>query len=807
MIKRNVLIIIFLLIAESVFAQSNDIRFYKIPVLENLDLEILEDMIQDNDGFIWFLTQNGLYKFDGYNLIAYKADPTKENTISDSNLLYGKPIIDSNGNIWILIRLTGLRLDFFDKKRDRFFQMDLSYIDRDSTNPLEIYDFLEDTQQNIWLGTNLGLFKCALIDLYEGLYTGTQPEFENFIYDTDDPFSLSNDSIYSLAKDALGNILVGTSAGLDLMIHEKELPDQETRTPNFRNIYPGSQDKTNQSNSSIIYGIEIDDFNNIWFFNEQDYLYKISKDEYAQFLEKGKQPFIRQVMHPVSNVSEAIFSKGKLWIASLDFENGGLFVANLDAEQNPGPFTKYNQENSQLYGNRTRNLLTDMAGNIWISGYPGGVDVICSNTDAFSYFSDEGYTFTFGIFEDHIGRVWLATSAHGGLYMIDRSKDEFRSFKNDPDDLNTISSNNIRIVFEDQDNILWIGTARDGLNVVDLNQPGDDFEFYRYLHDPDDTSSIFTNYFFGTFFQDANKELWIGGLGGGLARVIKPSGEISGHLSEYSFENHYLKPQDGSVQWKIWCVTSTAYFDSLDLLWIGTSQGLYLFNKKEKSSVHLPLPIDKFIGSSLDHVSCIEIENDHIIWLGTAGSGLIKLEILDPTDIKKTGDTEPDQYASFVLDEEQVYYTTEWFTERDGLVDNIISGVIEDANGNLWLSTNSGVCRFNTFSETFKYFSETKDVMGIYCGYHKARSGEIFFTGAKKNVYFYPENIRDNTYIPPVYITGFKLFNKPVEPDKDSPLKDAIEFTEKLDLSYKQNFLSFEFTALNYDNAQGKQYK
>ncbi|HUI64660.1 MAG TPA: triple tyrosine motif-containing protein, partial [Bacteroidota bacterium] len=124
-----------------------------------------------------------------------------------------------------------------------------------------------------------------------------------------------------------------------------------------------------------------------------------------------------------------------------------------------------------------------------------------------------------------------------------------------------------------------------------------------------------------------------------------------------------------------------------------------------------------------------------------------------------------------------------------------IPAMLEDGRGHLWLCTVHGLCRFDPRTGTLRsYDSEDGVTMGstrIPVAY-KSRTGEMFFGGSNGFIRFSPDSIRDNLFIPPVVITGFKVFDKAV------PLDSAISEKRAIELSYKDNVFSFEFAALSY---------
>jgi hypothetical protein len=172
------------------------------------------------------------------------------------------------------------------------------------------------------------------------------------------------------------------------------------------------------------------------------------------------------------------------------------------------------------------------------------------------------------------------------------------------------------------------------------------------------------------------------------------------------------------------------------------------------------------------------------IWVGTNGSGLN------------------------LLDRETKKFTT--FRQKDGLPNDGIMGILEDKNGILWISTNKGISRFDPAKKKFKNYTESDGLQSDQFNrwaYTKLSTGELLFGGTNGFNFFNPENIRQNSFIPPVYITDFKLFNKSVSIGDEEVLHQNILLTNEITLRYFQNIFSFDFTALNYRQPEKNRYR
>jgi two-component sensor histidine kinase len=146
-----------------------------------------------------------------------------------------------------------------------------------------------------------------------------------------------------------------------------------------------------------------------------------------------------------------------------------------------------------------------------------------------------------------------------------------------------------------------------------------------------------------------------------------------------------------------------------------------------------------------------------------------------------------------------------------GLASNIIYGVQGDKNENIWLSTDNGLTLLDFKKNIVRNYNVQDGLQGnqfFWGASFKGTGGELFFGGTNGFNSFYPEELKINDHIPPVYITSFQIFNKPVSMnEKESILKTSVESTKEIELKYSQNVFSFEFTALDFSAPEKNRYK
>jgi len=225
------------------------------------------------------------------------------------------------------------------------------------------------------------------------------------------------------------------------------------------------------------------------------------------------------------------------------------------------------------------------------------------------------------------------------------------------------------------------------------------------------------------------------------------------------------------------------YQDARGNLWVGTGSGLNRLDPESGRFTRFRHDEQDAASLSSDDVLSILQDRTGTLWLGTHGGGLNRL-----VPDSRTGSAA----ASF-----------RFFTTDDGLPSNVIYGILEDGQGRLWLSTNRGLSHFNPRTESFRNYDVRDGLQsnefnsGAYC---KNRRGEMFFGGINGLNAFFPDQIEDNPYVPPVVLTSFKKFNEEV------PLATDLATLSTLTLRHDESIISFEFAALSYTTPEKNQY-
>ncbi len=215
-------------------------------------------------------------------------------------------------------------------------------------------------------------------------------------------------------------------------------------------------------------------------------------------------------------------------------------------------------------------------------------------------------------------------------------------------------------------------------------------------------------------------------------------------------------------------------------LWLTSENGFYRFDPNTETNQ--PIRLLRPQGSDTATEASLE-DQDGVIWVASH-DGLFRF---DP------------EIANVTL-----------YTTKDGLPTNFLVGILQDETGDLWISTKKGLSRFSPAAETFRNYDAFDGLQGNEFNTRivaQANDGRMFFGGTNGLTAFYPQAIVDSTYQPPVILDDFDLFNQSVHPGDNSPLSIPIWLTDNLTLDYDQNFLSFEFSVLNYAFGDNNHYR
>jgi signal transduction histidine kinase/ligand-binding sensor domain-containing protein/DNA-binding response OmpR family regulator len=729
----------FLYSSESIGQVESSFNFKRLTVREGISLNRINCILQDSRGLMWFGTPEGLNRYDGYQVTVYLHQPGDANSLNDN--MVRSLFEDRQGVLWIG---TDGGLSKYNWQSDRFTGYQNDPDDPNSLSSNDVRAIYEDKAGELWIGTRAG-----------GLnrFNRQKKQFVRFQNDPHDPDSLSDNFVTSIFEDRHGVLWIGTRGGLNKYDGHRNRFVHYRYNPN--NPYSLSGDSVN-----VVYE---DKNGKLWIGTEDSGLNRFDQMK-KQFIHYRKSS-----ENPNSITSDTIYSifedrDGILWIGT----NNGL---NRLLDEKSGNFLHYQgyfNDPDSLSNNWIRSIYQDVQGLIWIGTRGGGINILDKTKNKFRHYwsnfdnpNSLNDNTVFSIYQDSSGIVWIGTM-EGGLNKFDRETNTFTHFQARPNDTNSLSDDSIRTITGSKTGALWIGTQRGGLNRFD---PAAN-TFTHYKHNPNDPHSISDNYI-NVIYEDRAGVPWIGTRRGGLNRFDTAAKKFNHYKSNpndpHSISHNFI---------------TAIYGDQPGMLWIGTDEGgLNQFDGEKNNFICYKNIPGNLNSLSNNRIKSIYEDKKGVLWIGTR-RGLNKF---DPRK-------------------------NQWkvYTVKDGLPDNMIYGILEDNQSNLWLSTNNGLAKFNPIQETTITYSvhdgiQSEEYNTGAC-YKNPLTGEMFFGGMNGFNSFYPDQVKDNIYTPPIVITSIKTANFP-----EGAVKPVYGLKE-VRLSHRDNSFSITFAALNYRNPEENQY-
>ncbi|HLO29721.1 MAG TPA: two-component regulator propeller domain-containing protein [Anaerolineales bacterium] len=732
------------------------LRFEHIGIEQGLSQSSVQIVFQDSRGFLWFGTQDGLNRYDGYAFKIYKPDPDVPASLSDRWIT--SIVEDKDGYLWIGTRLGGL--NYYDPHTDQFTHFMHDNKDSSSLGDNHVNVLYKDKDNNLWIGTENGLDS----------FVAQTNSFRHYPYNAARPNSLSGKRVTVIYQDANSRFWIGTlDGGLNSFNPQTGVftsYQYETNNPNAIGNNPGPtiEESANGVPNSIsnnhVTAIE-EDANGVLWVGTKDGLNQFNRHtgEFTQFLHNDHNPASLS-----DNGVNALYTDktGNLWVAT----DSGLDRLSR------GGVTFFHYYNDPSFSRSLSNgpilsIFEDKGGVLWFGTSSSGVDKYDRQRDQFAYYRSDpknanslSGNSVFPILVDQEGNAWIGTDGRG-LNHFNRLTKQFVRYYHDPNNVNSLSSDRLVALYEDHLGYIWIGTA----NGLDRFDPKKNV-FTHYKRDPEIPDSLGGNFIY-TIYEDRQQQLWIG-TASSLDLFDRDTGVFTHYRPEASNPNSISGVQITSI-----------LEDNQGYLWVGTFEsGLNRFDPDEKKFKQYHLDLNNKKSLSSDSILSIYQDKKGRLWIGTAGGGL---NLYHP-------DTESFTY----------------YLEKDGLPNGVVYGILEDDHtGNLWLSTNFGLSRFDPESKTSRNFDMGDGLQSNEFNmnaYAKSSGGEFYFGGVNGLTVFYPSAINDSPYLPEVTLTSLTQGDHPITTDS------SVETTRNVILQWPQNSLEFEFAALSYNQPNKNQY-
>lgn len=764
-IKALYVIIIFALSLSQGNAQTHLVsNYYNITKGNGLSSNKTHSSIQDNRGYMWFATENGLNRYDGKQFIIYRTQNTRQ-TIENNQIrcLY----IDSQEFIWIGTDGGGLtRYDYY---QDTFRTYRHHPNDTTSLVQDQIRAIAEDSQGRLWIGTKKGL----------SLYNYETEQFTNFIHDPKDPWSIGNIGITSILEDKQQRLWIGTTkGGLNLLVPEAYLPDG--KTIGFKRIIPHKNAPFSLRYKHII-SLAEDKEGRLWIGTFRDGLNMMLPPECENIYECADEQFrFLNLSSKTANFSvfnntiHAIYQKDStLWIGT----SGGLALLslnqipknwtdkNLQAQLDSIEVVHQSQLNTKLLhpdAAKLTDIFEDKDGHLWLSTF-GGMVVYNPTISRFTTISDSiiGNDKVSTFVQDDEGNILLGTYFKGvKIYdtLTNSIKDKYLlSSKGDTLD-------DIKHLIRTHDGAVWVG-GKHGIFRIDPQT-----KKISSVPLPLAPDKAFINY----LFEDSKHRIWIGTRWRGLLLLENDS------ISQFYPVSNIPSEIRRNFIWEIG-------EDSQGNIWVATQYNgiMRAYPDEDKLFTFAPLIKDHDLAKNLKKVYDFEIKGNNI-WLAAK-------------DLLVRYDIALDSIISF----------PEFKKEGIGAY-----SIQVDGNDKVWFANFDGFYCFNETENRLSRFSQTDGTMAdfIIASNYIDDRGKLYFGGSEGFHTFYGEDFPFKRDVSRVQLTDLKLSGKSVKINtKDAILKkpvltEDIASTSQINLSHQHDIITFDYVVVDYDKRNTYKY-
>lgn len=675
-----------------------------------------------------------------------------------------------------------------------------------------VYCSTQDRNGFMWFGTKDGLNR------FDG-YT-----FKTYRHDLARPHSIGNDHIYAIQRNKGNGLWIGTANGLFSYDPARDA---------FQMI--------SQTSGMIINYLVTDQQDNVWFISSGS-IYLINTHNHTLYKIRTKPAFVAALIYCRANgeiwiagatgtIERYDKRTGRFtpvqvrpgatavplgWIAALaETDEGKILIGTvsegiklLDPDTHVmTTLIKTNEDKTHIF---VRDIKKFNAHTFWIAT-ESGIYIYNSeqkNITHLKKLNGNPYTLSdnavYSLYKDKEGGMWTGTY-FGGLNYYTKKYAVFTKYFPMQQN-NTISGNAVSEICKDQYGNLWIGTEDAGLNQLNLKTG----LFSIFRPDGSHHSISYTN--IHGLLAVGNK-LWIGTFEHGLDIMDMRTGKILKHYSygkksglQSNFIFTFCRTRSGKIL-------------------VATTMGVYQYNAARDNFECIP-------GMPLQFYNSLLEDEEGTIWAGTFDDGVycFRLDIRGYRHFK-TSDRQENSIGSNTINSifqdsrKQIWITTDGggfcrYNKKDanfsryntgnGFPSNFIFEMQEDKRHRFWISSTSGLIRFDPSTGKIKAYSKSEGLLSEQFNYNssfKDSDGRMYFGSVKGLISFDPEQLNDTSLTVPVFITGFHFDN---EGSKIRPAElssgASIAYTDTLTLSYQQSSFSIDFAALSYFSPEMTEY-
>lgn len=563
---------------------TREIRFSHLSLEEGLSQSTVFCMLQDTYGFMWFGTNDGLNRYDGYSFEHFKYDGMDSKTLSDSWI--SAMMEDSAGNLWVGTFKYGLNR--LSESRTYFERIDLGLKDvPKGLGQNLVYAILEVSPGVLWVG----LESHGIVVVKEG---GASISYLR--KNDNEEGTLHSDSVRTLLKRADGSIWVGGTEGLDRY---------DPETGRFHRVHVEANDS---SLIGAIHTLMEDTTGRLWIGTFANGLYRLDKlGAPAHHYTEENSDF--KGVHVSSLLQD---DEGIVWAGTV---NAGLNKLNAET----GRFHNYTRnfyDPSALHDNTIMSLYQDRSGLTWLGTYSDGLYKFNLKLQGFRHIQPEhnapstlsGNNITAFAWEED--KLWVGTRK-AGLNRFDPQTDTYTHYRYRENEKNSLSADQIRHVLHTRDGYVWVGTEK-GLDRIEPNTgsvinypPGD------HLGELNAPQVMY-------LFEDEQNQLWVGTYEGGLNRLDRSTHQFQAFMFSLEDENSISSN-----------LVNHIFLDNKGQLWVSTEDGINLMDRENQTFTRYLHDPDN--PRSLRHPAVMAVfqrpGEDDVLWVGTYGGGLNRLHI------------------------------------------------------------------------------------------------------------------------------------------------------------------------------------
>ncbi len=745
----------------NVAAYCQQHKFETVAIQSTILSSEVTDLLQDQSGFIWVASSEGLGRYDGHNAIEYKHYKNIESSICNNGIHSISE--DANGKIWIGTK-GGLSVYDPISENTRCLYYDGKNILRGDNIILSV---LADQKGYVWYST------------YNGLYR-LDPKTETrevFLPEDGDPYSISGKVVFSIFEDRDGVLWFACSSGISYYKNDDSF--------RFENILPDASDPNGLKHNKFFTFCQSDN-GDLWLGGDSGF-YKVLRSE-------GKIKFVNYY-HDVNEsnslsynyVNHLLADGNDLWVSTWA---GGLDKVVFDEKGQNHVFTHYRNEKNNPHSLETDEVnvtLIDKSGVLW-AGTGFGLMKSSLSTNKFGLIKTKPNVPNSltnnkvqSTLVDSEGNLWVGTDNGLNFRPSQYNKNEahFINFRHQSGVDNSLTHNNIFDIYEDSSRRIWIATY-DGFSIADLNtfektRTFKKMKFKKYPH-----KWVYN-------ILEVEKDIFWISTYGKMAKMHFPINAKEPDLKIYDMDPDNPDALSNAT-------TYQTCKDSKGRIWVGTFFGLSMIDANDDCTTFVNFYKNREEAGSISDVTinCLFSDKDGRLWIGTRNGLNLLVE-----DIKGN--------MSFRS-----------FDEFAGLPNSVINFIEEDFQGMLWIGTGDGVVHF----DPKKAEGNDNAIINVY-SYHDGlgknntavrsscndKEGNIYF-GTDGLNYFNPKNLVFNKNVSELIFTKLKVLNEEVTPKTNGILRRSISKKEtEINLQYDDNMIEIFFSCLDFSNPQKNRYK